>query len=144
MSPKKNITYLLTILHILYISYLWLTYFAMGSLCLLISITYLFPPCTPLSSGNHLFVLCIYYSVSVLFIHLFCFWDSTYNKIIQHFSFFLDISSSIIPSRSIHVAASSKISSFFLPHISLSMYTTFFLSIYLPTGTWVTSIFCQL
>ena len=56
----------------LYISYPWLIYFATGSLYLFISFTYLFPPPKPLFSGNHLFVLCFYNSVSVLLCLLVC------------------------------------------------------------------------
>ena len=52
-------------------------YFATWSLYFFISLTSFFPPPTPLPSGNHLFVLCIYNYV--LFIHLFCFLDSKYK-----------------------------------------------------------------
>ena len=42
----------------------------------------------PHSSGNYLFVLCIYEFVSVvMFIHLFCFLDSHISEIIWYLSF---------------------------------------------------------
>ena len=44
-----------------------------SSLNLLISLIYFFHPFTPFSSGNHLFVLCIYYSVPVLLCVFICF-----------------------------------------------------------------------
>ena len=76
----------------------------------------------------------------VMFVHLFCFLDYTYNEIIQYFSFFAWlISLSIISSRFIHVVPNGKISLFFKTNFSLSMYTTFSLFIYL-IGTWVASI----
>ena len=80
MSPYKNIAYLLTIFFTLYISCLWFIYFAAGNLYLLISLTYFLPP-TPLPSSNHLFILGIYNSVSVLLCLFSCFifLDSTYK-----------------------------------------------------------------
>ena len=57
---------------------LWFTYFASGSLYLLIFLNYFFSLPT-LTLGNYLFVLCIYNSVSVLFVHLLYFQDSTYK-----------------------------------------------------------------
>ena len=63
----------------LYISFLWLIYFVTGSLYLLVSLTYFTHLPTPLPTGNHLFVLCIYDFVSVLLCLFFCFLDSTYK-----------------------------------------------------------------
>ena len=42
------------------------TYFAAGILCLLISLTYFFLLASLLPSGNHLFILCVCGSISVL------------------------------------------------------------------------------
>ena len=53
--------------------HLLLIYSATGSLYLLISLTYFFPPQTPIPSGNHLFVLCIYNSASILLYLFICF-----------------------------------------------------------------------
>ena len=64
----KDISLLLTIFPMLYISYLCFIYFVTGRLYLLISHTYFSHPRTPLPSGNHLFVPFIYDSVSVSFI----------------------------------------------------------------------------
>ena len=58
-----------------------MTYFAAGSLCLLISLTYFFLLASLLPFGNHLFILCIYDSVSVLLFIYFlastCKWNHT-------------------------------------------------------------------
>ena len=69
-----------------------------------------FPASFP--SGNHLFVLCIYGSVSVILVH--CFVIPHISEMIQYMSFFVwFISLSIIFSRSI-CAKNGKISSFFM------------------------------
>ena len=74
---------------------LWLIYFITGSLYLLIPFTY-FAKLSLLLPGNHLFVLCINESISVLFAHLFCL-DSTYKWNYTIFVFIWLISLSIIP-----------------------------------------------
>ena len=80
LSPYNDITLLLTIFTTLYILSLRLIYFVAGIFYLLISLTYLTHPPTPLPSGNHLFVLCIYDSFCFnMFVHLFCVLDSTYK-----------------------------------------------------------------
>ena len=108
----------MTIFPTLYISYLWLIYFAMGSLYLLISLTYFSPPPNSLSSGNHLFVLCIYDSFClVMFVHLFWFLGSIYRWNHRACVSLWLISLKITPSRSIHVVSDCKIS-FFLRLIS--------------------------
>ena len=63
---------LLTILHMLYITSLWLTYFTTESSCLLISITHFIHPITCLPSKKH-FVTCACRSVPLL-LYLFIFW----------------------------------------------------------------------
>ena len=65
LSPCKVITVLLPVFPMLYISFPWLIYFVRGSFYPLISLTYFTHPLTPQPSSNHLFVLCIYESVSV-------------------------------------------------------------------------------
>ena len=55
----------------------WLIYFVIGSFYILISLTYFFPPASPLLSGNHLFALCIYNCF--FFVHFFCILDSTHK-----------------------------------------------------------------
>ena len=71
LLPYKDITYLLTTLPTVYISYPWFIYFATGSFYLLTSphLFLSFPTAAP-SSDNNRFVLYIYNSVSVL-LHLF-------------------------------------------------------------------------
>ena len=65
LSPYKVITVLLPVFPMLYISFPWLIYFVRGSFYPLISLTYFTHPLIPQPSSNHLFVLCIYESVSV-------------------------------------------------------------------------------
>ena len=72
LLPCKDVTILLTIFLMLYIPSLRFIYFVAGSLCVLIPFTYFTPVPTPLLSGNHQFVLCVYEAVSLLF----CFLDS--------------------------------------------------------------------
>ena len=89
-----------------YISHPWLIYFAAQSLYLLISLTFFFPPHSLLSTGNHLFVLCIYDCFCfVMFAHLFYFWITYINEIVQHLSLSEVISLSIIPSRAFRVVS---------------------------------------
>ena len=78
---------------------------------------------SPHPSGYHLFVLCVYESVSVI-LHLFiCFLDSTCKWNLQCLSFSVWlISLSIIPSRSIHVARFHSFLS--LSNIPLHIYAT--------------------
>ena len=63
LSPYKN-TLLLAVLPKLSFLSLWLIYFIIGNMYLLISLTFLTHLHTPLPSGKHLFVLCMYDSVS--------------------------------------------------------------------------------
>ena len=116
LPPHKVITILSAIFPTLYISSLGLFYFITGSLSLLTSLTYFSHPTTPLPSGNHLFVLCIYDSVSVLCLFFFFFFLKIphISEIIQCLSFnaWL-ISLSIIPSRFIQVVTNDKILFFF-------------------------------
>jgi len=94
----------------------------------------------PHSSGNCLFVLCIYEFVSVvMFIHLFCFLDSHISEIIWYLSFSVwFISLSIILSRSIHVVTNGKIRFFFFMANILFLFLLFHSSIH-PKGdqSWV-------
>lgn len=69
VSPYTVITLLLTIFPMLYITVL--TYFIMGSLYLFILSTFFTHPCVSASPLWQPTVLCIYQSVSVLFVH-FC------------------------------------------------------------------------
>ena len=91
---------------------LWLIYFDWKFVPL--NFPHLFYSSYPphLFSSNHLFVLCTYGSVSVLFVHLFGILDSTYEWNHMVFVFLWFISLSIIPSRSIHVVINGKISFF--------------------------------
>ena len=93
----------MTIFASLYISYTRLMYFATESLYLLIFITYFSTLPTPIPTGNHLFVLCIYDTVSVFLCFFTCFIDSTYRWNHAALVFPWLISLSIIPSRSTHV-----------------------------------------
>ena len=77
VSPYKDLTYLFIVFPTLDILYPWLIYFVTGSFYILISLTYFFPPATPLLSGNHLFALCIYNCF--FFVHFFCILDSTHK-----------------------------------------------------------------
>ena len=97
-------------------------------------------PFQSIPSSNHLFILCIYYCVSVFFfffilVHLFLFFKIPHiSKSIKYLSFFIwFISLSIIPSRSIHVVANGKIS-FFL-WITLYMYSRSSLCTHWLVGT---------
>ena len=88
------------------------------------SLTYFFLSFVPLPSGNHLFVLCIYDCFCfVMFVHLFCFFDSTY-KWDPHISEIWLISLTIILSRSIWVVPNDKIAFIFewLSNIQLCTY----------------------
>ena len=93
----------MTIFASLYISYTRLMYFATESLYLLIFITYFSTLPTPIPTGNHLFVLCIYDTVSVFLCFFTCFIDSTYRWNHAALVFPWLISLSIMPSRSTHV-----------------------------------------
>lgn len=80
-----------------YTSSLWLIYCISGSLYLLISLTYLTHLPTPLPFGSHLF-FSVCDSVSLMFVHLSSFLDSTSDWNHTVFVFFcLLISLSIIP-----------------------------------------------
>ena len=98
----------------LYISYTRLMYFATESSYLLIFITYFSTLPTPIPTGNHLFVLCIYDTVSVLLCLFTCFIDSTYRWNHATLVFPWLSSLSIIPSRSTYVVVNGKISLFCL------------------------------
>ena len=62
----------------LYISCPWLLYFVTGCLYLLLSLTYL-TPLSPLPSGNHLFVLCIWVCFCFIILIFFGGGNSTYK-----------------------------------------------------------------
>ena len=111
-SYYNIIDYILHAVHFI----LWLTYFVTGSLYLLISLTHFFHSPTSFLSGNHLFVLCIYDSVSVLLCLFICFafLDSIHKWKYMIFVFLWLISLSIIPSTSLYVVANDKISFFFM------------------------------
>ena len=73
LLPYKVIKILLTIFPNLHNSYLWLIYFVTERLYLLISLTYFSHPSKPPPLRQHLFVLCIYDSISVLLCLFICF-----------------------------------------------------------------------
>ena len=105
LPSYKIITILLIIYLMLYITSPWFIYYITGGLYLLIPFSNFTHWPQPLLSGNHLFVLCIYESVFVLFFRFYI--------LVQYLSFasWL-ISLSIIPSRSIHTVLNGKISYF--------------------------------
>ena len=90
LSPYKDILQLLTICHILYMSFLWLICFAAGSVHFWISLAYFSLPSTPLPSDNHVCVLCINDSVSILGFFI-CFFFRFYIQVISY-SIFLSLS----------------------------------------------------
>ena len=91
---------------------------------LLNTVTYLNHSSTALPFGNHLFVLYIDDSVSILFVHFFYFLISNISEIIWYLFFPVWLSSlSIIPSRSIHVVANGKALFFFVANILLYVAT---------------------
>ena len=110
LSPHKIITiYIIHCILPLYMSSLWVIYFVTKSLSLSISLTYFFYPSFP--SGNHLFFLYIYDLVSLLFIYLFGFLDSTYKWYhVEFFFLYQTHSLCITSSRFIHVITNGKIS----------------------------------
>lgn len=90
---------------------------------------------TPLSSGNHLFILCICDSASVLLGLFICFvfLNSTYKWKHKVLIFFWLISLRIIPSRFIHVVQMARLHSFsflffyYLSNIPLLTLSIFFI-----------------
>ena len=116
LSPYKVITMSLIIFPVLYILSPWLIYFVIGSLYLLIFLTYFTHLPTPaslvttylFSASASLFLFCL--SSFFVFLH------STYkwNHTVLLFAAWL-FSHSIIPSRSIHAVANGKVSFFFTP-----------------------------
>ena len=104
----------MTIFFLLYITSPWVIYYIIRGLYLLIPFTSFTDFATLLLPGNHLFVLCIYESVFILFcLFICCFLDST-SKIMWYLSFSVWlISLGIRCSLSIHVVANSKISFFY-------------------------------
>ena len=84
LSPYEVITILLTTFFTLYITSLWLIYYITGDLCFLILFTYFASPHL-LPTGNHLFILCIYKSVFILFCFGFLYMPHL-SEIIQYFS----------------------------------------------------------
>ena len=74
LSPYK-VTEILLDVFPMYISFIWLI-FVPGSLYFLIFLTYFTHSSTVLPSDNHLFVFCIYESVSVCYVCSFAFLDS--------------------------------------------------------------------
>ena len=102
----------MTVITTLYISYSWLLYFV-TKLYLLISLTCFFPPLTPSPlETNHLFILHIDDSVSLLYLFI-CFLGPTckQNNIVFVFLLWL-ISVSIILSRSIMLLQMARFLSF--------------------------------
>ena len=85
---------------------------------------------TPLSSGDHLFVLCICESVAVLLCLFICLIFQILNRS-KNMQYFSDISVSIISSRSIHIVANGKISFFFMVNISLCIYMYVCMCVYI-------------
>ena len=79
LTPYIVVMTLLSIFPMLYTLHP-MTAFVTDNVCFLISSPYFTHPPGPLSSSNHQFVLCIYESVSILFVHLYCFLDSTYKE----------------------------------------------------------------
>ena len=65
MSAYNDTAWVLTIVSSLYTSYLWLIYFAARILYLISFTNSSSPAPILLFSGNHLFLLCIYDSISV-------------------------------------------------------------------------------
>ena len=106
------VTMLLTIFSLLYFMSSWL--FCNHQFALPSPFTLSHRPPTPSSPGNPHFVLYVYKSISVLFVHLFwSFLDlmNKWNHMVFVFVWFISLS--IIPSRSIHVVANGKISFLF-------------------------------
>ena len=92
-----------------------LIYFIAGSLYLFTPFLILHISLSLLPSGHHQIVLCIYESVSVLLVHLFWFFDSTYKWNHMVFVFLrLTYFPSIIHSRSIHVVTNGRFHSFLM------------------------------
>ena len=78
LAPYRVITkILLTIFFMLYFTSLWL--FCNNQFVLLNPFTSFTHSPTSILSGNHYFGLCVYESVSILFVHLFCSLDSTWK-----------------------------------------------------------------
>ena len=98
-------------LYSLYVYSITMVYFITGSLYLLISSLFYISP-YPSSSGKHQFVLCVCYSISVLFpVYSYFISEMPHiNKTVWHLSFTVCLDSLvIIPSRSIHVVTNDKI-----------------------------------
>ena len=77
LAPYIVITILLTIFSMLYL--FPCGYFVSTNLCFLVPSVFHLVPQIILRSGNHQFFLCIYESVSIFLVHLFCFLGSTYK-----------------------------------------------------------------
>ena len=117
----------MTVITTLYISYSWLLYFV-TKLYLLISLTCFFPPLTPSPlETNHLFILHIDDSVSLLYLFI-CFLGPTckQNNIVFVFLLWL-ISVSIILSRSIMLLQMARFLSFFYSIQYMHIYYIFFI-----------------
>ena len=109
---------LLTVFLTLYISYLWLIYFATGGWYLSLSCPYyisvlpLPPPLWQLSVCSLCLWVCFSFVIFVLFLFVW-FIDSHIHEIIWYLSFpFWLTALIVIPSRSIHAVTKGKISSF--------------------------------
>ena len=115
----------------LYITSLWLIYLIIGSPNLLISLTNFTHPLLPsLLAPTSLFSVLWVCFCFLMFVHLFCFLDSTYKWNHIAFVFLWLISLSIIPSRSICVAPNGKISFFFMAEYHVYIYICHNLFIY--------------
>ena len=130
----------------MYITLRRLIYFISGSLYLLTSFTDFIPPPSPSPSWNGQFVLCVSESISIFYScpYFFCYYcpRRSLSKLTWHL-FFSDISFSVIPSRSIHVTANGKISSFLWPRsvlLCIYMPHLFSSSIYWSTFRWIPTL----
>ena len=105
--------------------------------------TVLPPSLTPLPTGNHFLCICEAVSVLLYSFIFFIFYIPNISENIQYFSFSVWLTSlSIIPSRSICVAANVKTFLFlWLSSIPLCVYITSYLSIYLLLETGCLHIF---
>ena len=135
LSLHKDITLLLTIFPVVYITSPWLVCFITDSLYFLIPFTYFTQSSTPFPSGNHQFVLDIYDSASVLSDPFFCFFQIPHTSVLWYLSpsVWL-ISLSMILSRSTHVLANGKISFFFMA--SLYVLPTQWTWVWVDSGSW--------
>ena len=142
----KGITSLLTIFPTLCISHSWLIYFATGSLCLLLSLIYLFPSprhCLRATVCSlNLYILCFCFVTFIYFLFLFLkipqvseicrFWNINFTTVLSlAFSVWL-ISLSMMPSRSIMLLEMVGFHYFLMIFLWLSnIYTYIYIYIYM-------------